>query len=65
MMSPILVDSSRAEDMAIKQIKGACTGLPRLAILNNGNRDGRSQKCKFYGAAVLFKPEVRVHNVYT
>jgi len=59
-MSPILVDSSRAEDIAIKKIKAACTDLPRLTILNNGNRDGRAQDCKFYGAAVLFKAEVRV-----
>ena len=59
-MSPILVDSSRAEDIAIKKIKAACTDLPRLTILNNGNRDGRAQKFKFYGAAVLFKAEVRV-----
>jgi len=59
-MSPILVDSSRAEDIAITKIKAACTDLPRLAVLNNGNRDGRAQECKFYGAAVLFKKEVRV-----
>ena len=57
-MSPVLVDSSKAEDVAINQLKAACAHLPRLAILNNGNRDSRSQGSKFYGAAILFKEEV-------
>jgi hypothetical protein len=59
-MSPILVNSSRAEDIDIKKIKAECINLPQLAILNNGNRDGRAQGFKCYEAAVLFKGEERV-----
>ena len=60
-MSPILVDSSRAEDIAIKKIKAVCIDLPRLAVLNTDNKMRVLRvSLKLYGGTVLFKGQVRV-----
>ena len=57
-MSSVLLDASLAEDFAITKLNTLCSHLPRLAVLNNGNRDPRAQEDKFYGSAILYKAEV-------